>query len=211
MKISKYYWPTLCLIALTALFLGTRSLGKIPDRPVRFEQFPLSINQWHGQDIPMEARIVSMLGVEDYLNRAYLSVNQEIVYLYIGYYQTQKQGETMHSPKNCLPGSGWEPFDVGHEKITLESGRAIEINRYHIEKGNNHQAVYYWYQSHNRTIASEYKAKIYMVWDAMVLNRTDGALVRVICPVSISLTAAENNCKDFIKALYPHLDRFIPQ
>jgi EpsI family protein len=139
--------------------------------------------------------------------------------LYIGYYESQRQGDTMHSPLNCLPGAGWSPVQNDHLSINVPVSlgtttgareRSIEVNRYIIEKGVDRQVVLYWYQSHGRVVASEYWGKIYMVVDAIRINRTDGALVRVVAPIVTSQEDAELDAVDFVRVLFPSLERYLP-
>ena len=108
--------------------------------------------------------------------------------LYVGYHDSQRQGDTIHSPLNCLPGAGWQPLEQGRITVSVrDHGTArpapIEVNRVVIGKGLDRQLVLYWYQSHRRVVASEYWGKVYTVLDAMRYNRTDAAMVRVITPV----------------------------
>jgi EpsI family protein len=120
----------------------------------------------------------------------------------------------MHSPLNCLPGAGWNAIKRGHITIPLDNKSTIEVNRIVILKGLDKQVVLYWYQSHGRVIASEYWGKIYTVLDAVRKNRTDAALVRIICPVAgtdaESEAVAELHAVEFAKAVFPLLERFLP-
>jgi len=137
--------------------------------------------------------------------------------LFIGYYQSQRQGDTMHSPLNCMPGAGWEP--TKRERVILEvpeSGgtRRIEVNRIVIEKNLDKQVVLYWYQSHGRVVASEYWGKIYTVVDAMRLNRTDAAMIRLISPVApheAGVAPAAERVAALATAMFPVLERYLPQ
>ena len=137
----------------------------------------------------------------------------------MGYYGTQRQGASIHSPLNCLPGAGWIPVEQGRLALNVASSpngprRTIEVNRVVIEKGLDRQLVLYWYQSHDRVIASEYWGKIYTVVDAIRLNRTDAALVRVIAPIKSrdpgALEAAEPAASGFVEALFPQLGKYLP-
>jgi len=208
---SRNYFVVILLMLAAILYLQTRSLGRIVPLRSPLKAFPLEIKTWKGAEVPIEDRVLNILGVEDYLNRAYREVDKGLVYLYIGYYQTQKQGDTIHSPKNCLPGSGWEHFDVGYENISLQGHPTIRVNSYLIEKGTAKQVVYYWYQSNGRVIASEYWGKIHLVMNAMTRNRTDGALVRVTAPISSSTESAKLFALKFIQDSFPLLDQFIPK
>ena len=173
-------------------------------------QLPMSMDGWLGQDNPLKTRIVSALGVSDYINRAYLSSGEQPVDLYVGYYRSQRTGETIHSPKNCLPGAGWEPVRAGRLTIPMATAPAIIVNEYLVEKGPAQYLVFYWYQSHGRVIASEYSGKAWLVFDAITRNRTDAALVRVLTPAKDSEDHARTRAVQFVQALYPRLNTFIP-
>ena len=118
------------------------------------------IDRWTGQSLPpMEDKILAVLGVDDYLNRVYVLPDRAAVGLYVGFYNSQRQGDSIHSPMNCLPGAGWEPVSRSSVRIpvTLREGATeVDANRYVIQKGLDRQLVLYWYQSHNRVVASEY-------------------------------------------------------
>src|ERR1700674_1363464 len=128
--------------------------------------FPMQLRDWQGADVSIEPRIVQALGVSDYLFRVYQAPDQHLVFLYVGYYRSQRTGISIHSPKNCLPGAGWEPVSAGHMTLTGPGRQRVLVNRYEVENGLHRQLVLYWYQSHGRIIASEYRGKMYMVLDA---------------------------------------------
>lgn len=180
--------------------------------------FPLQIGKWQGRDAPMDDRIVSVLGVDDYLSREYVS-NRDVMALYVGFYQTQRQGSTIHSPLNCLPGAGWNPTARSYISIPVGSDGPsrsnIQINRIVIEKGLDRALVLYWYQAHGRVVANEYWGKFYAVLDAMRINRTDGAMVRVVSPMIDSgpqaEASAETEATKFVQSTYPLLSRYLPE
>jgi EpsI family protein len=173
-------------------------------------QLPMTMNGWLGQDDPLEARIVSALGVSDYVNRGYISSGGPPVGLYVGYYQSQRTGETIHSPKNCLPGAGWEPVRAGRLTIPMSAAPAIVVNEILVEKGPAQYLVLYWYQSHGRVIASEYRGKAWLAFDAITRNRTDAALVRVVTSTTNGEEQARARVVRFVQVLYPRLNTFIP-
>jgi len=207
----------LCVTFLAAsAFISRASRPEVV--PVRepLSGMPVKIGMWEeGQASEIDSRVMAKLGVDDYINTVYYNPELFPASLYIGFYQSQREGDTIHSPLNCLPGSGWNPVRRGHVLIPANGNSGIEINRIIILKGMDKQVVLYWYQSHGRVIASEYWGKIYTVLDALRTNRTDAALVRVICPVpgtdADSEAAAEERAVDFAKALYPLLGRFLPE
>jgi len=183
-----------------------------------FDNFPIELAGWKGQSLPpMDAKILQILGVDDYMNRVYFRADRASAGLYVGYYKSQRQGDAIHSPQNCLPGAGWEPMENGYLTVPIAAAglpTEISVNRYVIQKGLDRQLVLYWYQSHGRVIANEYWSKFYLIRDAVTLNRTDAALVRVIVPIAASLENAESRAEtqavDFVQKLFPLLPAYLP-
>jgi EpsI family protein len=202
---------------LLAAFGYLLHASKPESTPVResFSDFPMDLGSWKGEQTPeMDPRVLAVLGVDDYISRYYVSPDQSAVGLYIGYYKSRREGRTIHSPLNCMPGAGWNPVKRGVISVPIESAPAIRINTMVIAKGIEKQQVLYWYQNHGRVIAGEYREKIYTVLDALRTNRTDGALVRVITPIDGNGTDAEAGAEikaiAFVKTLFPVLSRFLP-
>jgi EpsI family protein len=178
-------WLMVLVLTVAAAGLHHLSHGEAVPLSKPLNTFPLQLQDWQGIDLPLEPRIVQALGVSDYLDRAYQSAGNSPVFLYVGYYKSQRTGVSIHSPKNCLPGAGWEPVTAGHVALPLPNGERAIVNQYVVENGLRRQLVLYWYQSHGRIIASEYRGKVYMVLDSLRLNRTDAALVRVSSPIAV--------------------------
>jgi len=197
------------LLVGIVLLHGVSHGESVPLRqPLR--QLPMAMDGWLGRDNPLEAGIVTTLGVSDYTNRAYMSGGGQPVGLYVGYYRSQRTGETIHSPKNCLPGAGWEPLRAGRLTIPIAAAPAIVVNEYLVEKGPAQYLVLYWYQSHGRAIASEYSGKAWLVFDAITRNRTDAALVRVLISTRNGEDQARTHAVQFVQEIYPRLNTFIP-
>jgi EpsI family protein len=179
MSESLRFWSMIAVLSAATISFHLVSHGEpvMPSHPLA--NLPMAMGTWSGHELPIAKRIIDAVGVDDYVSRFYAQPEGPPVLLYIGYYKSQRTGETIHSPKNCLPGAGWQPVSAGKIQVPLPDGQRAWVNLYTIEKGLDRQVVLYWYQSHGRIIASEYWAKIYMVLDAIHLNRTDSALVRV--------------------------------
>ena len=197
------------LLAGAAVF-GSRAVGM--ERPVDREPLsalPYQLDRWQGSDAkPLASDVVAFLGVDDYVHRAYVSEAGVPVNLYAGYYQSQRQGDTIHSPQNCLPGAGWRP--VSSTITTIRSTRGdVPVNQYVIQKGLDQQVVLYWYQGRGRVVANEYKNKALLMWDAARLHRTNGGLVRVIVPIAPEIDA-RREAAAFAGALLPRLERLMP-
>jgi EpsI family protein len=213
------------ILVLTLFFLGASAyIAKASKTEPVFTRDPLStlpvkIEQWQGRDIPIDDRVLAVLGVDDYVSRDYISKTSALG-LYVGFYQTQRQGSTIHSPLNCLPGAGWNPVNRSYITVPVNDGSSettheIQVNRIIIEKGLDRAVVLYWYQAHGRIVANEYWGKIYSVVDAMRLNRTDGAMVRVVSSVTSSGSQAEMTAEreaiNFVQSIFPLLSRSLPE
>jgi EpsI family protein len=152
------------------------------------------------------------LGADQYVSRVYGGPKAQVAGLYIGYYRTQRQGDTIHSPLNCLPGAGWQPVSAGRVSIPIDGREPIEVNRYIVQKGEERQLVLYWYQSQGRVVASEYWGKVYLVLDAIRTRRSDAALIRVTSPIGTGETEDEaaQYAVDFVRTLFPRLVEHLP-
>jgi len=219
-------WIPLAFSALI-LCLGIYVNGTVLLRiqPVLLKQslsrLPLQIDQWSGSDHPFEEKTVKVLGVTDYVNRLYVSDNSasgnnEAVWLYAGYYESQRTGATYHSPKNCLPGSGWEIAEIDDFDLSMASAsgsmREETINKVIVQKGLERQLILYWYQDRGRIITSEYWAKIYLIWDSITKGRTDGAMIRVSVPIprGDSPERALDMAVNYIQQVSPFLLESLP-
>jgi EpsI family protein len=154
------------------------------------------------QDAPLPPSTLKRLVVSDYISRIY-SGNGLPLSLLITYYAEQRAGESMHSPKHCLPGSGWEIWKYGSAEIGTAGG-PVTVNKYFIHKGAERQVVLYWYESSSRVIASEYLGKFLLMRDAALNGRTDGALVRILVP---DQPDAMDRALRFARELIPYVQR----
>jgi len=203
-------WITAGLLIGSFVLLRSVSHGEavVPHQPLR--ELPYKLGSWTGTEQPLEGQIVQAVGVSDYTNRIYSGQQVGPAQLYVGYYASQRTGDTIHSPKNCLPGAGWDPVQSGYTKISVPGGRQIVVNEYVIQQGLDKELVFYWYQDRGRVIASEYSAKFWMVADAISRNRTDGALVRLVTPLGDSEVDARARLVNFTQILFPHLVNALP-
>ena len=207
---SVRWWVTAGILLCAFVLLQTMSHGEaiVPRQPLH--ALPYGLGPWSGKEQPLQQQVLQAVGVSDYTNRVYFQPAEIPVQLYVGYYASQRTGDTIHSPKNCLPGSGWDPIQSGYATISVPGGRKIVVNQYVIQQDQNKQLVFYWYQGRGRVIASEYAGKFWMVADAISRNRTDGALVRVITPMNDGEDTARARLTSFTQTLFPSLDQLIP-
>ena len=165
------------------------------------------------RDVPIEKEVQDVLKADDTLNRVYVNPSRtDYAFLFIAYFKTQRYGQAPHSPKNCLPGSGWEPVETGRQTIDVPGWNGpIVTNRYVVEHGDEKSVVLYWYQTHNRIIASEYWAKFWLVVDSIRYRRSDTALVKIVVPVhDNNIGAATAMGVQLIQAVFPSLLRQLP-
>ncbi|MGH9410367.1 MAG: exosortase C-terminal domain/associated protein EpsI [Vicinamibacterales bacterium] len=205
------------LLLIAVLFFAARvALGAlsasdpiVPSRPL--SSLPMTLGPWTGAPLPdFDPQTLSVLGVDDYVTRLYRR-GPDAADLYVGYYASQKRGGTIHSPLNCLPAAGWEPLSYSRVQLTGDPSRPIHANRYVIQRGLDRELVLYWFQSHGRTVASEYWNKAYLIFDGLTLHRTDGTLVRVVVGPFLNEARAERTATDFIHVLAPQLNRQLPR
>lgn len=198
------------LIAGAGVYASGASREEVEVARTSLSQLPMTIANWHGRDAaPFDDDVVTALGVDDYINRHYVRDGHPSVAIYVGYYASQRQGDTIHSPQNCLPGAGWRP--VAFERVTIDAGGTqIPVNRYLIQKGIERQAVIYWYQGRGRVVANEYANKLWLMFDAATLGRTNGSLVRMITPVVGEAASAFDELSAFTTAVFPGLTQHLP-
>jgi len=204
----------IALLGGTALFLRSRGQAEIVPSGNPLALFPLRVGNWQGRDIPIPPWALDVLGPGEFLERGYSrALDEPWADLFLAYFPSQRMGSTMHSPQNCLPGSGWTPVEFARVELTRPSGGKVKVNRYVLAKGLDRTLVLYWYQAHGRVVASEYWAKFYLVADAIRMNRSDGTLIRVMTPIARDEgpASAERRGVAFVQDVLPLLDRYIPQ
>ncbi len=177
--------PALILAAGSAITFGLGP-NRIQPQPLRQElvTLPTQIEGFQQVDdlkIPDEERKVA--GMDSYLLRRFAIDSGRTMSVYVGYYEKQVSGKAIHSPKNCLPGAGWEPLDSKSLAVTTSAG-AGTVNRYLLQKGAQRALVLYWYQGRGRVEASEYRVKWNLLKDAAIQRRSDEALVRIVLPLT---------------------------
>ena len=205
-----------CARVLTAvLLIEATAFYAIASRSERAPQvsplslFPSAFGGWAMvRDMPIEKEVQDILKADDTLNRLYADPSRtDLAFLFVAYFKTQRYGQAPHSPKNCLPGSGWEPVEIGKETIDVPGWNApIVTNRYMVQYGDEKSVVLYWYQTHNRIIASEYWAKFWLVVDSIRSRRSDTSLVKIVVPVhDNNVGAATATGVQCVQALFPSL------
>lgn len=203
---------TAVLAAQGAVFYGGSRKEVLPAHTA-LSEFPTTLRNWQMiQQGVVEKEIEDILKADDLLTRLYAKPGNRLpANLFVAFFESQRTGKSPHSPKNCLPGSGWVPSSSGILPIRVSGeDEPIRVNRYIVAKGDSKSVVLYWYQSHGRVVANEYRATMYVLVDAMRLNRTDTALVRVIVPIADDEEAAGKTAIDFVQAFFEPLRRFLP-
>jgi EpsI family protein len=205
-------------IMLTALLLGGGIInaweraGEAHVSRKTLKEFPAQIGSWRqvGDDIRFDAETEKVLRADDYLSRNFVS-SDRTASLYVGYYATQRNGATYHSPLNCLPGSGWVMSDPTRVTITpIGGGASFEANRFVVANGRDRALMIYWYQGRGRAVASEYWGKIYTVLDSVRRRRSDGAMVRVMVPVGNSQEDAQKTAVEMASQTAAQLPPYVP-
>jgi EpsI family protein len=204
------------LLAATAVLLNVRNRAEVVPARETFASFPQHLGSWVGKDANLAPDVLQSLGPGDFLDRDYRDTaarDEGSVNLFIAFFGSQRAGDTLHSPKNCLPGSGWVPVQSSRIEITLAGREPFLVNRYLIAKGSERGLALYWYSAHGRAIASEYWAKFYLVKDSISLNRSDGSLIRVTTQLGQheDPAAAQRRLLSLLNAVFPKLETYTPR
>jgi EpsI family protein len=204
---------TVVLLAQAAIFYGSsRKENTPPHKPL--QEFSLADSNWVvRQEVELDKGTLDVLKADDILSRVYQNKSTgRLATLFVAYFETQRTGKAPHSPKNCLPGSGWIPSQSEMIEIPIsQEANTIRVNRYVVSRGQNESVVLYWYQARNRIIASEYSAKIFTVADAIRYNRTDTSLVRVVVGVNDGNTrGATETAVSFAQSFFGPLRLYLP-
>jgi exosortase D (VPLPA-CTERM-specific) len=203
----------LLLVFLAASWGLPRPVESIPKR-ASLATFPLQISGWNGHPETMERVYQDALQFDDYLLADYQDGDASPVNLYIAYYNSQRKGEAVHSPRSCLPGGGWQFRDFDQRTLNgvKINGQPLRVNRTLIELGNQRQLVYYWFQQRGRVVTNEFAVKWFLFWDALTRHRSDGALIRLIVPLppASDESAADRRLTDFASRIAPTLPHFVP-
>lgn len=204
-------WPLLILV-ITAVFLQSRSHAEVLPPHAKLSTFPSEFAGWSGSTLTIPSSALAVLGPGHFLERLYTSPGKPSVDLFLAYFPKQSTGDEIHSPKHCLPGAGWTPIHSSVIHVPWGDGHVLTANYYVLEMGLSREVVIYWFQSQGRTLASEYWVKFYLVADALRLNRTDGALVRVITPLRYKepMSVGKGRAVAFAKLVLPMLGKYIP-
>ena len=187
---------------------------EVPARPT-FVEFPMVLGSWFGQRVGVDAEVIESLKLNDYLMAQFAGPPSRTLNLYVAWYDSQRAGRSVHSPRTCLPGGGWQivEFDQVEVPGVQAAGQPLRVNRALIGLGTDRQLVYYWFQQRGRIITNEYLAKWYLFWDSLTRNRTDGALVRLAIPINEgeASSTAERDLARFATELEPVLDAYVPR
>jgi EpsI family protein len=180
-RISAGFAGTTALLICTLAASGLTARRISQPLVIPLEQIDSSILGWTAigeQTLPPGT--LKTLNATSYLARNY-SRGDERLELFIAFYEQQRAGESMHSPQHCLPGAGWEIWQQRSALVTVD-GNEIAINQDRIENFGSRKIMFYWYQSRNRIVASEYLGKLFLARDTLVSGQTAGSIVRIILP-----------------------------
>ena len=212
--------PRPYVAAIILISIGSLVTMATPQRehqhPVRknFSDFPLETGQWKGRSVPLEKIYLDVLKLDDYMLADFVGAGNQPVNFYVSYYASQADGNSAHSPRDCLPGDGWVVGEIAARDLpgVMFNGKPLRVNRAVIQKGEPKQLVYYWFQQRGRNLTGEYAVKLYIFWDALMRNRSDGAMVRLVTPLGAgeSVESADGRLQKFAAEVVPALSEFVP-
>ena len=220
------YWSVIGLLTIALVTLYRRGDGDHVPPSAPLYDFPVLVGSLTAVNMPIDPEALAILGQGIFLNRIFTPSRAETesvkavpgsegsgpVGLFVAYFPTQRTGQSIHSPQNCLPGAGWTFESSGTTELTDASGHRSQVGDYVIVNGDQRAEVLYWYQSHGRAIASDYQAKLSMLIDSIRYSRSDAALVRIVTPIQSSEQRqnAHDRAVHFAQRLIPMLPAYIP-
>lgn len=208
------HWAPVALLIVGALLTSdVRPQRSLDLRTPLPGAVPVELVGFEGRDLELSDREASVAGVSDYLLRTYGQDETGAGWftIYVGYYASQTHGRTIHSPKNCLPGSGWDALASSLATVEVEGGRSEIVNRYLIQNEGQRALVLYWYQGRGRVAHNEYAVKWDLLRDAALHRRSEEALVRIVVPVYASEEEAFARARDVAAQLIPSVQRALPE
>jgi EpsI family protein len=204
----------LVMIAASAYINLVLSHGEIIPITKSLSTLPKVIGEWtKGRNHTLDEKTLDILRVDDYVMTRYRNADGRAVLFYTGYFKSQREGQLVHSPKHCLPGSGWRPISVGVITIDVPgfAGSPIKATQIITQKGDEKELVIYWYQIGPDYVAGEYSQKALLIWSALRHNRTDGSLIRFSVPVvDGDVKKTQTMTEDFIREMVPVLREYLP-
>ena len=214
-KVTLSMFISIIILVVTIILsfsLSTRA--ELISKRKLFTDFPMKINQWEGIPSSIKLLLLEELKLTDYIMVNFTKPTGERINFYSAYYNSQRAGESAHSPRTCIPGGGWRIKKINQIKLgnIQVNNKAMTVNRALVQHGPNRQLVYYWFQQRGRVITNEYYVKWYLFFDSLVKNRTDGALVRLTVPLPADKPDkyGDEVLQDFMSNIIPYLSEYIP-
>jgi exosortase D (VPLPA-CTERM-specific) len=208
------YASAVALVVVAGISLSLPDRAESISRRKSFVEYPVTLGSWIGRRETLETVYLDELMLDDYLLADYVRAQEPPINYYIAWYNSQRAGRSGHSPRSCLPGGGWQIQSLTQRVLPgIRIGReTLRVNRVLIQLGAQRELVYYWFQQRGRVITNEYVVKWYLFWDALIRNRTDGALVRLVValPPGGATSAADRELAQFAASAAITLASYVP-
>ncbi len=207
------------LLAVVLLLIGgafgnfLRYAENPPHRSAEFGSIPYEENGYRGEEYRFSEYSYEILQADTTTLRLYQGPDQEPYWLFIAYFESQKYGSQIHSPKHCLPGGGWQILHHDPYALLLPDGSRKEINRLVIADRGRRQLMLYWFETRGGAIRSEFGLKWDLVMNSLFFRPTDAAIVRLTMPIDEEgggLNGALSRAESYFRVFYPAIERALP-
>lgn len=209
-----YITTLLCLLFIISGYFIQQST-KSPTSPTRktFSMFPGQIGEWQSQRHYLSPEILNALWADDYISASYFKKSSpNTIYLLIPFYNYQGTRHTAHAPQSCLLGGGYEIVESKLHVTPLADNSSIKLMTMLMRKDDQRMLASYFFFQRGRIITNPWLNKYYLLKDAILKNRTDGALVRVeiVLGQNQSVDDAYKILNEFLGQLWPLLPEYVP-
>lgn len=173
-------------------------------------ELPTRIGPWRSTDVALEVAVENELRADFNLQRAYVAPSLGPLWLYVGYYGTQRGGRPEHTPRFCYTGAGWGI--ESSQTLEIDPGSDLRVNEYVVEQDGQRRLVQFWYRSHRRTgILGGLDQNIDRMLGRLLAGRADGALIRISTPIEGGdQVAARSRLRSFASLVDPLLGEHWP-
>ncbi len=209
---KKEFWIVVGIFILSGVLVNLLRYSRVESKKtVSFSLIPLEYEKWKGQEYFFPDQTYQLLKADASTLRKYTNGEGKELWLFISYFKSQEYGAQIHSPKHCLPGSGWKILRKEKSRINLDTGSSLKVNKLLIAEKNSKEIMYYWFQTRGGIISSELGLKFDLMLNSLKRKPSDAAFIRINLPLNqLSEKEAKVLLEDFLQTFSPRIKEALP-